>query len=68
MSSLLFPTYKLSRKNNTQPEKMFYIVFEKAKCRGRKVNKANVYEKQPSAGIFKKGVMINFTEFTRKHL
>ena len=42
LSSLLFPTYKLSRKN-TQPEKMCDIVFEKAKGRGRKVNRASVY-------------------------
>ena len=42
MSSLLFPIYKLSRKN-TQPENMCDIVFEKAKGRGKKENRASVY-------------------------
>ena len=36
------PNCKLSRKN-TQPEKMCDIVFEKAKDRGRKKNRASVY-------------------------
>ena len=48
--------------------KMCDIVFEKAKSRGRKINRASVYAEQPSEGLFKKGVMGNFAEFTRKHL
>ena len=44
------------------------IDFEKAKGHGRKVNIASVYEKQPSEGFFKKGVMRSFAEFTRKLL
>ena len=42
MSSLLFPTYNISRKN-TQPENMCDIVFEKAKGRVRTVKKVSVY-------------------------
>ena len=36
------PNYKLSRKN-TRPEKLSDIVFEKAKDRGRKVNRVSVH-------------------------
>ena len=36
------PNLQLSRKN-TQPEKMCDIIFEKAKGRGSKVNRASVY-------------------------
>ena len=64
MSSLLFPTYKLNQKN-TNPENMCDIVFEKAKVRGRTVNRASIYAE---AAVFEKGVMKNFAEFTRKHL
>ena len=42
MSSLLFPVYKVSRKN-TQPENMSGIVFEKVIGRGRAVNRTSVY-------------------------
>ena len=42
LSSLLFLTYKSSRRN-TQSEKMCDIAFEKEKGRGRKVNRASVY-------------------------
>ena len=42
LSSLLFPVYKLSQKN-TQPENICYIVFNKTKGRGGKVNKTSVY-------------------------
>ena len=42
MGSLLFPTGKLSRKN-FQPENICDIVFEEAKGRDRKVNRASVY-------------------------
>ena len=42
MGSLLFPTCKLSRKN-FQPENICDIVFEEAKGRDRKVNRASVY-------------------------
>ena len=46
------------------------IAFEKAKGRGGKVSKQNEcrMQKQPPEGFFKKGVMRNFVEFTRKHL
>ena len=42
---------------------MWDIVFEKVKG-GRKVNRASVY----AEGLFKKGVIRNFEEITRKHL
>ena len=41
LTSILFVTYKLSRKN-TQPENICDIVFEKTKDRGRTVNRASV--------------------------
>ena len=47
LSSLLFTTYKLSRKN-TQPENMCHIIFEKAKGRGRKPTKKSFHR---SVGI-----------------
>ena len=60
-SSLLFSAYKLSRKN-TQTENMCDIVLEKTKDRGV------FMQKQASEGFFRKGVMSDFAEFTRKHL
>ena len=42
MGSLLFPVYKL-RRENTQPENMYDIVFEKAKGCGGKLNRTSVY-------------------------
>ena len=39
---LLFQVYKLSQEN-TQPENMCVIVFEKTKGRGGTVNRASVY-------------------------
>ena len=43
------------------------IVFEKAKGRGWTINKKRVFMvKQPSAGFYKKDVMRNFAEFTKK--
>ena len=48
---------------------MFDIVFEKAKGRGWTINKKRVFMvKQPSGGFYKKDVMRNFAEFTRKNL
>ena len=48
---------------------MHDIIFEKVKGRGGAVNSERVFiQKQPSEGFFKKGVMRNFAEFTRKHL
>ena len=65
MSSLLFPVYKLSREN-TLPENMCDIVFEKMKGGG---GTERVFtQKHPSEGFFQKGVMRNFAKFTRKHL
>ena len=52
LSLLLFPVYKLNREN-TQSENMCDIVLK---------------QKQPSEGSFKKDVMINFAEFTRKYM
>ena len=47
---------------------MCNIIFEKAKGCGRTVNEEIVVQKQPFEGFFKKGVMRNFAEFTRKHM
>ena len=47
----MFPSYQLSRKN-TQPEKMCDIVFEKAKERGRKANRASVYAEAAVKRVF----------------
>ena len=44
MSLLLLQVYKLSREN-TQPENMYDIVFEKTKGRGGTVNRTSVYAK-----------------------
>ena len=41
LSSLLFPVYQLSREN-TQPENICDIVFEKTKGRGGTVNRTSV--------------------------
>ena len=62
----MFPTYKLRRKD-TQPENTYDVVFEKAKGRGRAVNKLFM-QKQPSEEFFKKGLTRNIAEFLRKHL
>ena len=51
LSSLLFPTYKLSRKN-TQPEND--IVFEKAKGQVRTANIAGVYAEAAVRRVLKK--------------
>ena len=67
MNSLFLPVYKLSQEN-TLPENMRDIIFEKTKGRGGKVNRTSVMEKQPFEGFFKKGLMRNFEKFTRKHL
>ena len=61
------PVFKLSPEN-TQPENMCDIVLEKAKGRGGTVNRTSVYAEEPSEGFFRKGVLRNFAEFTRKHL
>ena len=42
LNPLLFPAYKLSRKN-TQPEDMCCIVFEKTKGRRKTANRGSVY-------------------------
>ena len=67
LSSLLSPTYKLSRKN-TQPENTWDINFEKANGCGRTVNRASVLYRSSCPKGYEKGVMKNFAEFTRKHL
>ena len=65
MSSRLFPVYKISREN-TLPENLCDIVFEKMKGRGG--TEPVFMQKQPSEGFFKKGGMRNFAKFARKHL
>ena len=47
---------------------MSEIVFENAKDRDGKVSKTSVYAEAAVQRVFKKGVMINSTEFTRKNL
>ena len=51
LSSLLFPAYKLSRKN-TQPENVCDIVFEKVKDRGGTVNRMRVYGEAAVGRVF----------------
>ena len=45
---------------------MYDVVFEKAEGHCATVNKGLFMQKQPSERFFKK--MLNFAEFTRKHL
>ena len=61
----MLPVYRLSREN-TQPENMCDIVFEKIQSCGGKVNRTSVMQKKPSQGFFNKGFMRNFAEFTKK--
>ena len=51
LSSLLFPAYKLSRKN-TQPENVCDIGFEKVKDRGGTVNRMRVYGEAAVGRVF----------------
>ena len=68
MISVLFPIYKLYWEN-TQPENMCDVVFEKTKCCGGTVNRMSFYaEAAVWKGSLKNGVMKNITEFTRKNL
>ena len=63
-SELTFaPKYKLSRKN-TRLEKMCDIVFEQAKDRGRKVNRASIYAE---AAVRKVLLKRCYEEFRRIH-
>ena len=64
MSSLLFPAYKLNRQN-TQPENVCDIIFEKAKCHESTVNRASVYVKSTVGRVPWKRC---FEKFTRKHM
>ena len=57
------PNYKLSGKN-TQPEKMCNIVFEKAKDRGRKVNRPSVYAEAAARRLLSKRC---YEKFRRIH-
>ena len=52
LSLLLLQVYKLSREN-TQPENMCDIVFEKTKGRGRTVNRTSAYA-EAAVGSLKK--------------
>ena len=63
----MFAVFKLTREN-TQPENMCDIISEKAKDRGGTINRTSFIQKQPSERFFKKGILNNFTEFTRKDL
>ena len=58
-SSPLFPVFRLSRENS-QPENIYDIIFEKTKG----VYAEGVFFK----GFFKKGLIRNFAEFTSKHV
>ena len=67
LSSLLFPVYKLSREN-TQPENMCDIVFEKAKVHGGTVNRTSDYaEAAVRSGSIKKVLWEILQKFIRKH-
>ena len=47
---------------------MCNIVFEKINGCGGKVNRMSVYAEAPVRRFFKRSVMRNFVEFTRKYL
>ena len=47
---------------------MCNIVFEKVKGHSGTVNRTSVYAEAAVQGFFKKDVLRNFAEFTRKHL
>ena len=58
-----------SSPENTQPENMYDIVFEKAKGRGGTENRTIVYTKAAGRRVLmSKGVMRNFAELTGKNL
>ena len=63
MSSLLFPVYKLSREN-TQPEDMCDIVFEKLQGRAGKVNRTSVSAEAAVQRVLKKRF---YEKFPRIH-
>ena len=65
MSLLLFLVYKLSREN-TQPENICDIVFEKAQGRAGKKDKTSVYAEAALRRFFKNRFMRNFAEFAKK--
>ena len=65
LSLLLFLVYKLSREN-TQPENICDIVFEKAQGRAGKVDKTSVYAEAALRRFFKNRFMRNFAEFAKK--
>ena len=70
LSSFLLPVYKISRKN-AQPENMCDIVFDEAKCYGRRVNRTSDHAEvimQLSEVFYKKAVKRNFAKLTIKHL
>ena len=64
MSSLLFSAYKLNRQNS-QPENVCDIIFEKAKCHGSTVNRTSVYGE---AAVQRVPWKRCFEKFTRKHM
>ena len=45
---------------------MCNIVSEKAKCPVGKVNRTSIYAEAPVRRVFRKVVMINFVEFTKR--
>ena len=61
----MFLVYKLSREN-TQPENICDIVFEKAQGRAGKKDKTSVYAEAALRRIFKNRFMRNFAEFAKK--
>ena len=73
LSSLLLPVYKLSREN-THPENICDIDFEKAKDRGGTVNRISFYADAVIRRVFfkefflKKSVMRSFEKFAKRHV
>ena len=63
MSSLLFPAYKLNRKN-TQPKNTCGIVFGKAKGHGRTVSRTSVYNE---AAVLRVPLKRFYGKFLRIH-
>ena len=63
----MFPMYKFSRED-TQPENMCDIVFEKVQVRAGKINLTSAYAEPSVRRVLEKGFMRNFPEFTKKYI
>ena len=64
----MYPTYKLSRRKNAQPENMCDIVCDKVKDHGRTVNRANVYAEATIPKVFSKRCYEKFHRTHRKNI